>query len=70
MKDLLLKHVIEDMLNSNINPELLINNKETIYQLNEKLGIKTYKPRTCKYKKLIINIDGTISISLEEWDYK
>ena len=80
------------MIESGINPSLLITNRIIIEQLNIELGISNnievevkIKPKPKKvfiqptlivtpsisyHRSVIINPDGTISISFEEWDYK
>lgn len=84
--------VIKDMIESGINPSLLITNRIIIEQLNIELGIPNnievevkikpkpkkvfiqptliVKPSISYHRSVIINPDGTISISFEEWDYK
>lgn len=84
--------VIKDMIESGINPSLLITNRIIIEQLNIELGIPNnievevkikpkpkkvfiqptliVKPIISYHRSVIINPDGTISISFEEWDYK
>ena len=84
--------VIKDMIESGINPSLLITNRIVIEQLNIELGIPNnievevkIKPKPKKvfiqptlivkqsisyHRSVIINPDGTVSISFEEWDYK
>ena len=84
--------VIKDMIESGINPSLLITNRIIIEQLNIELGISNnievevkikpkpkkvfiqptliVKPSISYHRSVIINPDGTISISFEEWDYK
>lgn len=86
--------VIKDMIESGINPSLLITNRLIIEQLNIELGITNsveievkikpkpkpkkvfiqptliVKPSISYHRSVIINPDGTVSISFEEWDYK
>lgn len=87
-------YVVKDMLESGVNPSLLITNRLAIEELNLELGIynsveikskskpkikskRTFiqpkpivKPSISYHRTVIVNSDGTISMSFEEWDYE
>lgn len=86
--------VIKDMMESGIDPSLLITNRLVIEQLNIELDIPNsvevkvkvkqrpkpkkvfrqpnliVKPSISYRRSVIVNPDGTISMSFEEWDYE